>query len=178
MAGDHLLGAGISTTMIYQDPPSGKTVNWLGAHSPSMPSEIPQQFPPSQSMQDPEGPVTYHSALPLQNVVAAEVFVDDAWQTCRGILIRYQNGGLRAVGQCRVGVDASKEYAHPLQICWRNTVHFLKNTTREVCTVDVHFHADFESTHSGTSDQWSCHPLSGVLQFSFSQHSSTLSICT
>lgn len=46
-------------------------------------------------------------------------FVDAKRSICRGLLLTYDNGGMRALGECRLGVDDSWATTHPAAICFQ-----------------------------------------------------------
>lgn len=94
----------------------------VGAYGPkwssadSRPFVFPQELPSPKSM----GYTTYFSSAPMAEVHRVDVFEDRETRLCRGILFEYQNGGSRAVGQCRLGVDVRREYELPLTISFRS----------------------------------------------------------
>jgi hypothetical protein len=59
----------------------------------------------------------YFSSAPLQDVASVQVFFsaqDGEKNTlCKGMLFRYNGGGQRAVGQCRLHVDPCELYVRP-----------------------------------------------------------------
>ncbi|KAJ3525967.1 hypothetical protein NM208_g11412 [Fusarium decemcellulare] len=68
----------------------------------------------------------FWSWAPLDNVKSAEVFHDDEGHF-KGLLMAYNNGGQRAVGECRLGVDASKTWTKPSRLHvakWNADGHF------------------------------------------------------
>ncbi|KAB5584727.1 hypothetical protein GE09DRAFT_202 [Coniochaeta sp. 2T2.1] len=56
---------------------------------------------------------------PLSNVIRASKFTDARKGYCRGLLFHYSNGGQRALGQCRLGVDPMSEFRNPATLCFR-----------------------------------------------------------
>lgn len=68
-------------------------------------------------------PLTLFSDASLESVVHASVFrrklvrpsQPDKYY-CMGISFTYQNGGKRAVGECRIGVDGCVDYEKPVEM--------------------------------------------------------------
>ncbi|KAH6604932.1 hypothetical protein Trco_006639 [Trichoderma cornu-damae] len=58
----------------------------------------------------------FFSSAPLENVVRLRVFTDHA-KCCRGLLLEYEDGSKRSVGECRIGVDRQRVYRSPACIC-------------------------------------------------------------
>jgi hypothetical protein len=68
----------------------------------------------------------YRSSAPLDASVAVIHVFHNAHNPddfCKGMLIEYQNGGKRALGECRLGVDPVKVYDAPGCICILNEIH-------------------------------------------------------
>ncbi|KAG6017367.1 hypothetical protein E4U43_001520 [Claviceps pusilla] len=55
-------------------------------------------------------PYETRSCAPLDNAVAVNVFYWPDSNKWAGILLKYVNGGQRALGQCRLGIDRVEEY--------------------------------------------------------------------
>ncbi|KAK4102523.1 hypothetical protein N658DRAFT_566091 [Parathielavia hyrcaniae] len=93
---------------------------------------------------------------------------------CRGILFRYQNGGSRAVGQCRRLVDPAESVVRPVQLCFRITSSSWR-WNRMVCSVRVRFEEGARTNHAEQdSDGWESRPMKGLLKFWFTRESSFL----
>lgn len=145
----------------------------LGAYSGESSFESKLQWPVSrQPTQQDLGIVTYFSSVPLSNIERACVFEDDAG-LCRGILFEYADGLLRAVGQCRLGVDYCNTYKKPSAI--HSRTHTRKDRTGRIlyglevvlgpCSLNFH-----------PSEEWTCWPLSNTLHFWFSERRTKLSV--
>ncbi|KAI1506712.1 hypothetical protein F5X99DRAFT_365271 [Biscogniauxia marginata] len=144
-------------TLIYNEPIEGQGISFLGTYCGlSSKMELPKPFVVQKVRSHPLGECAYFSRAPLANVASAEVFYDESNQFCRGIMFRYRDGSCRAVGQCRVHVDATKRISQPLQFCYRidtcdhgrQVVHSLQVALEEG---PLHQH----------SEGWSCHRLDG-----------------
>lgn len=161
--------------MIYDESPDGKPIDLLGAYCPNLSQEAPRE-PPRVFAASPldlnlTTPDTYHSSAPLEGVSSVDVFQEENCQACRGIMLKYENGGLRAVGQCRIGVDATKLYSQPLWICFRTSGRAGQRS--ELCLTEVSFDS---MAHHGAHYGWQCTRMQGLLQFWFSERASKLSI--
>lgn len=143
-------------------------LDWLTAKDPQR-SEFPQ--PIERRL----GLTTYFSSAPLADILCAYVFEDDENRLCRGILLEYISGGLRAVGQCRIGVDLRLQYVRPSSICLR-TVSVNNDMGRTFDGIQVAFGGYSASCHP--PELWNCRCLSdtSTLQFWFSEWRSEISI--
>ncbi|KAK3941210.1 hypothetical protein QBC46DRAFT_458524 [Diplogelasinospora grovesii] len=103
----------------------------------------------------------YFSWAPLDGVVSALTFYDQRTGLCRGIVFHYENGGARAVGQCRLHVDPAVRVLRPLRICFQAELLAYQGTR-------VKFH-DRDEHESGDENEcsWECRPLVGYMTFWF-----------
>jgi hypothetical protein len=106
------------------------------------------------------------SSASLEAVKFAAVFLQEGSTLCRGVLFEYDNGAQRAVGECRIGVQASTTYATPSVLC----VFGEPELASEAVTVEFaksdHHHED--------AGGWDCYPMSGVLNFWFTYNQTYL----
>ncbi|PSR75357.1 hypothetical protein BD289DRAFT_447826 [Coniella lustricola] len=169
---DYLLAAGASITMIYNELPHYEQVNHIGAYCDTASSQDLQPFEMHTCEHSLETSATYHSAAPLNSVTSITVF-RHADGACRGILLEYENHGLRAVGECRIGVDASDHYTEPTRICVgkHDSTALLHEQTHEHVHVAIDSCAGQHGIH-----EWDCYHMSGVLHFVFSKRSSLIFI--
>lgn len=121
---------------------------------------------------------TYFSSAPADRITSAYVFETGGSHLCQGILLNYDNGGQRALGQCRLGIDQSKEYIRPIGICFRRVLCLTDDWRRKVHGIQVEF-TSLCCSHS-TANTWQCQPLSGAseLRFWFSELISTMDVVT
>lgn len=95
------------------------------------------------------------SCARLDNVVEVNVFYWQDSNKCAGILLKYSNGGQRALGQCRLGIDRVEEYTSPTYICFPSS---LAPSSRSPLT--------FTSDPAGYREKgWKCSPMTGLLGF-------------
>lgn len=168
----YLLNSNHAVLLISE--PSGDFPVNLGAYSPdwSVPEgPLRMEFP--QYIQQSLGFVTYFSSASLNDVSCVTVFEDYENGFCCGMLFEYISGGLRAVGQCRLGVDLSKKYISPSTICfrirsWRNRA----GRDRGGIQVDI----GCCSVICHPQEEWNCRKFSNTLHFWFSEQRSILSI--
>lgn len=122
-----------------------------------------------------------YSFAPLKYVIRISIYRGTKRKLCRGILLEYQNGAQRSLGQCRLGVDKGKHYTKPTHLCFRPTTydgawpnrprypvpggHFQKVTV-VTCTTESH--------HTHDKGGWACCGLEGELEFWFSEGETSL----
>lgn len=115
----------------------------------------------------------YFSHAELDDVVSMEVYHDKALRICRGILVRYANGGERALGQCRIGVDSLRSFEQPTCFCFKKT-NYLRPTTRvERAGIAIECHA--EAQHDHGEGEWTCCEFPGRLEWWFTSEESRIS---
>lgn len=56
------------------------------------------------------------SSASLEGILNVHVFSDKQRNLCKGILIEYEDGSKRALGQCRLGWDSVTSWRRPLSI--------------------------------------------------------------
>ncbi len=166
------LGASPPLTMIYGEPKQGKPVYLFGAYCRlpadqglTNPSRLPN---PSGS---PIGDKAYFSWAPLSGVSSTLVFYDERNGACRGILLRYRNGGARAVGQCRLQVDPTEEVAQPVRFCFR-VDEYSSRFNRTLYLSRVQFKQTPQANGTVEEDEgWESHQMEGVIKFWFTAES-------
>lgn len=162
---DRLLGHGTSTTLIYGEHGELEPVSVFGAHcDPASKGDTPPPF----LIQDFESDITeaYVSWAPLSGIQSIRTFYNKDAGLCMGIIFYYENGGLRAVGQCRRYVDYSTLAVQPSVLCYQSTI--------ERHSVRVEVGSDVIHQHVGNG--WKCLVLGdGVLTFSFTESWSYIS---
>ncbi|KAK3943303.1 hypothetical protein QBC46DRAFT_44724 [Diplogelasinospora grovesii] len=118
----------------------------------------------------------------LDSVRQVKVFFDEdlgSSGACRGLLFEYENGGQRAVGQCRIGVDPNRIYGgstndRPSHLCCVPMAPLrLPGTKQEVSPLKIVFDASSSSSsnrelghsHDRGEGDWACFPMKGRLIF-------------
>lgn len=112
------------------------------------------------------------STAPLDKPIRRlTVFSDPVRDFDRGILIEYENGGQRALGQCRIGVDVEAEFENPKCMCISRdgyTYRVPKPAARQPGTQTWHvFYAQctddisdgHEHVHDDENGIWECIPM-------------------
>ncbi|PON29443.1 hypothetical protein TGAM01_v201692 [Trichoderma gamsii] len=120
-------------------------------------------------------PKAFFSSAPLEGILNAHVFTVGWKKLCKGILIEYENGSKRALGQCRLGLDEVQSWHKPLSMHYvpeeyGRTVGDLINESRTSRSAQVAF--DCESSHvteDGSLEE-NYHELKGCLNFWFTYH--------
>lgn len=162
--------AGKCIVLIHNELPSSDRVDYMGAICMDPSDQTPPAFAPYTSEKRLSTSYMYASSAPLDGLYSAQVFRDGG-DCCRGIVLNYRNGGQRAIGQCRVGVDAIEEYIAPTHICWR-TYTSSQNGRRGLQCLKVELVSKSTRTHGDVEWQW--HEAKGMIHFSFSEGSSDL----
>ena len=127
-------------------------------------------------MQDfrPDVDDAYFSWAPLEGIQSICGFYDKETGLCRGLIFQYENGGLRAVGECRKNLDDSVLAVKPSVLCFQAAPNLASWRAPQAIGVRVEFENDGDHEHVG--DGWEClHIGHGVLTFSFTEDSSSIS---
>lgn len=124
-------------------------------------------------LDDPPFSHAYFSIAPLRHVEHIKVFNHKDSGYCVGILLRYNNGAERCVGQCRLGVDNVESIERINRLCLR-TIEFDFDTNdpdefdavprNQATLVSATCNADHHHSEPG----WTCMPMRGELEFWFS----------
>jgi hypothetical protein len=164
-------------TMVYGTPKNGYPVRFFGAYNKELPDPDPahsEPFPRYSHYGDyPLGSRAHYSCAPLGSVSSVRVFYDPSTGCCRGILFHYYNGGTRAVGQCRVNVDPTKDVSRPTRLRFLlEEDHSPTRTPRLVRTVRVRFVQDpVDGNAEGNIEGWETRPMEGSVAFWVNHHS-------
>lgn len=174
---DRCLAASAPVTMIYGEPLEDRPIRFFGAFS-SQP--LKQGFsPPPFRLEDP-GPCpledAYFSWAPLHGVTSTLVFYDHDTGYCRGIVLRYENGGSRAVGQCRIQVDPAESVARPVRLYFQVT-SYSSRCNEMIYTVRVRFKQDVQNNCKEKDiEGWESRPMQGMVRFWFTRDSSFMDV--
>ncbi|KIH93326.1 hypothetical protein SPBR_04159 [Sporothrix brasiliensis 5110] len=186
-----LLAFGESVTLVYGEPREGEPIRIMGTYPGDGPRKTPADVD-THPVQDARNtrhirhirspalvstPTTlkvvhynpYVSSAPLDNVVSVRVFYVPSKGICRGLLLLYSNGCMRALGQCRISEDDNWVVANPAAICHRPLqYHAYKRETKfDGITVSV---ATMKQ-HAHENDGWMCHNIGqGVLHFHYTDN--------
>ncbi|KAI1357826.1 hypothetical protein F5Y08DRAFT_333584 [Xylaria arbuscula] len=172
-AEDRCLGWHAPITLVHGEPQEGQPVPYFGAYcQPPTRSKLPKRFQAYEPKSYPIGKEAYLSMASLEDLQSVKVFYDRDSRYCRGMLLYYQNGGCRAVGQCRIDVDTSKQFWQPSQICFRMD-SVCGNSHEVLYNVQVDGRAD---SHTHKEKGWNCKPLKGVLAFWYTHNSSFITM--
>jgi hypothetical protein len=172
---DRCLATSTPLTMIYGEPSEGRPVRFFGAYcGPPLDKAYPKPFRLEKPGPCPIDDDAYFSWAPLCAVSSTLVFYDQNTGFCRGIVFRYQNGGSRAVGQCRLQVDPAESVVRPVRFCFRaNSCSSRWNRT--IYTVQVKFKQGARTNHAEKDIAgWESQPMKGLVKFWFTPESSFL----
>ncbi|OAA37402.1 hypothetical protein NOR_07101 [Metarhizium rileyi] len=123
--------------------------------------------PPNRAISGPSWQdFMYFSSAHLENAVVIRVFTVPLKKLCRGLLIEYEDGIKRALGQCRLGVDPVQKYMGMSKLCFKNVKHLKRGSKRvQVEGVIVECHSENDHTHQDLG--WTCCNMSGCLKLWF-----------
>jgi len=173
---DYVLGASAPLTLIHGDPKPSIPVRFLGVYcriSADPAGDLPQ--PPRLPLpsKNPIGEDAYLSWAPLGGVSSVEVFYDESDGTCRGILLHYQHGGARSLGQRRIHVDPTRIVMGPARVCFK-----LESKPARYNGVALKAHVKFQETFltdGGNGElgdgSWKSHKMEGIIKFWFTWES-------
>lgn len=125
------------------------------------------------------------SAAPLGEVTVARVFYQKGRPFSRGLLLEYQSGAQRALGDCRVGVDPYETYETPRTLCASLLRVPGKYMAREVWGMRVHFTDESpcscdDDDDGGGGDDWvvrrDFYEMTGTLRFWFTHELNALEV--
>ncbi|KAK3941536.1 hypothetical protein QBC46DRAFT_430920 [Diplogelasinospora grovesii] len=132
----------------------------------------PRRLPFAKPGPSPIEDHAYFSWAPLGGVASTLVFYDQRTGSCRGIVFHYQNGGSRAVGECRLHVDPAESVVRPARLCFRadscpSRYHSTRN--RMIDMVQVKFEQGAAPTNDAETDidGWKSRPMKGLVKFWF-----------
>ncbi|KAL2185713.1 hypothetical protein L209DRAFT_756953 [Thermothelomyces heterothallicus CBS 203.75] len=172
---DRCLAASAPLTMIYSEPREGRPVRFFGAYCrPPLDQALPKPFRLEKPGSCPIDDDAYFSWAPLCGVSSTLVFYDQNTGFCRGIVFRYQNGGSRAVGQCRLYVDPAESVDRPVRLCFR-TSSCPSRWNRMRYMVQVKFKQGARINRIEKDiEGWESRPMKGLVKYWFTTESSFL----
>ncbi|KAL7812297.1 hypothetical protein V8C26DRAFT_407518 [Trichoderma gracile] len=160
---DQCLSAnGSPVTLVYGEPKDGFSIPLFGSYCAS-----PTQHPPRPfGLEKPSEPLRGHgfySRAPLSHVARATVFLNPVQGGCRGVLLHYEDGGCRTVGQCRVNVDALEMVDAPTSICTLSVSPYNIHSSNSRVWIKFLRDAPQDELDKG----WQRHPMKGFIEFYF-----------
>lgn len=116
---------------------------------------------------------TLFSEAPLEKVEHALTFLDTKTRFCVGILLKYQNGAQRALGQCRVGIDMVHYCETPAYILYAPSTYSSSKVETKLRSVKV----QFERVYTGVSQpRWTRSEMEGIIQMWFNARQTILRV--
>lgn len=105
------------------------------------------------------------STAPLEDVTKVDIYTSQYTGLCVGILLHYQSRGQRALGQCRLGVDAVETHLQPNQICVKRIrfADLRSGEIKESAAIDC----TTERSHEHGDEGWVCYALQGSFEVCF-----------
>lgn len=124
------------------------------------------------------------SAAPLAGVRRIQIFVRDSPPPprCQGILLAYEDGAERALGECRVGMGPSTAYQNPARVCfrlaWEPRARHRHARGGPFGWYEVEAGGDARHTHAGGRERggWACFAMVGILGFWFAHDCTAITI--
>jgi hypothetical protein len=112
-----------------------------------------------------------HSHAPLENIRQVRMFYyqDRSVQSCKGLLVEYDDGGKRALGQCRLHVDPSDTFERPTRIAF---LHVADTYPRRL---EVLFD-ELPSADHPQLNEWFYYEMTGTLDFWFSTNHERMAV--
>ncbi|KAL6910159.1 hypothetical protein GGI43DRAFT_389466 [Trichoderma evansii] len=108
-----------------------------------------------------------HHYASLEGVANAYVFTDyERRGVCNGILLEYEDGTERALGQCRLGLDPVQCYEHPTNFYYAGA-KCVNRSGREYKSVRAAFDSETGLFSTHDTAEWETCQMKGVIQFSF-----------
>lgn len=165
-------------SLVYNSNPACHT-EFMGAFPKATPRDgdaaiynFPEdRIPPLGYSSCPGGILT---SAPLRHVLRADVFLKDRGTFCRGVVLAYDNGGQRAVGDCRVGIEPFERYENPKWLCSSAATTADQMDIYRTDLVRVRFAGDAAQGHE--EEGWECQAMDGILKFWVSNESQHLHI--
>ncbi|EHK43120.1 hypothetical protein TRIATDRAFT_86044 [Trichoderma atroviride IMI 206040] len=151
-------------TLIHSSPSnSGISVIKADADHQFKYCGIPSDGPPV--------PAACSSSAPLENISSIHVFTDESTRLCKGLLIEYNDGLKRSLGQCRLGMDSVQSYKKPSSISHASTYQPTCERHLVPCK-GVHVIFDSQNHHYGEDEGliWEHYEMKGQLYFWFTMH--------
>ncbi|KAH8683684.1 hypothetical protein BGZ61DRAFT_424986 [Ilyonectria robusta] len=128
-------------------------------------------------MGNPPSRFTFFSSGSLEAVFSTTVFYDEETGFCMGILIKYNDGTRRALGQCRLGVDPTQYCTAPTHLCHYPITHQRPGERFPEEGFIAEFTTDLKHGHNEeAAREWECCQVKGNLQFWFHHTKSVLQV--
>ncbi|KAK3304762.1 uncharacterized protein B0T15DRAFT_252660 [Chaetomium strumarium] len=104
------------------------------------------------------------SYAPLENVSQIRIFYHKGGIHCKGMVLEYNNGGQRAVGECRIMVDHCETFTRPSSIAF-------VNSGASLYQVKIRVDGPLDD-----GDEWMHYTMAGTLVFWFSGMKAHMSV--
>ncbi|KAJ3529490.1 hypothetical protein NM208_g9731 [Fusarium decemcellulare] len=174
-AKDLLLSKSPPTTIIYNTLEL-EPVSVIGAYPTGKEENTPIAPFRHPFIGDPPFPNAYFSSAPLESVNRICIFSNKHIGMCIGILLQYENGAQRSLGQCRVGIDPTEDYVKPVRICFRRQVYTRLGVSGELQATRVRVSSSGPGHHVHYEQGWTCFEMQGELEFWFSWQETRLTV--
>lgn len=157
---DECLAANGPVTLLYGESEGRNTISAFGAYcKPGNSVDLPKPFVRETPSHTVLGLGNFYSRAPLSGIAMSTVFKDAESGDCQGILLQYENGGCRALGQCLMDVYPCERTAQPTSIHIRREIDpYLASAiakARFVC----------DGQGNELEEGWICYPLQGFIEF-------------
>lgn len=132
--------------------------------------------PPFPEVPRPPLDNAFSSSAPLENVKHTQVFHHPETGHCLGVILEYLNGGRRALGQCRIGVDPFVQTQEPTSFTYSETSYCIQNTRREISRVFMAFFGREVSCSAPSPCCWERYAMGGIIQMWFTEDQSGVTL--
>lgn len=113
----------------------------------------------------------------LERVVCAQVFSEIESGKCRGILLEYEDGIKRTLGQCRLGFDVVRSYEHPTSFCYLSITYRIHEHLGYFGKKPyVAFNSETSSVEGQGTAEWETYPMRGTLHFAYTSSETVLKV--
>ncbi|POR32421.1 Uncharacterized protein TPAR_07376 [Tolypocladium paradoxum] len=151
-------------TLIH-DKPDGLPISFVGAYSEDeghrlQDTNLSHERSPSTAI------TPSFSSASLERASRIQIFYISETAICRGIIIQYEDGLRRALGQCRLGIDPVQEFAMPTHLCFSNATFRQPRMDEELRGVSV-VSTTAKRIHDHKGPCWTCCEMTGFLNFYF-----------
>lgn len=163
-------------SIIIYDTPQLQPISVVGAYATERDDGSPiAPFQPLLIDMVPPFENACFSISPLTGTSHIRVFNNDEESGfCIGTLLEFNNGAQRSLGQCRIGIDPSKDFERPSHVCFRRASYTKRGISGLLLATMLT--ATDRHTHNHGSENWTCFKMHGELEFWFSPYETKLTV--
>lgn len=91
-------------------------------------------------------------------------------------MIEYSTGAIRALGQCRLGVDDVLVYQNPSRTCVAHVDHRFPGRSYDIREAKVKTASGPDHGHADKEVEWKCFHMEGILHIWFDRDNAQLDV--